>query len=83
MSVPVDALREVAAQIQSDDRSRFGELVDLFATPARFPLGSDESHKYNERLFKARGEMLAILRRAGNDARITKLVDYFEGRETS
>ena len=78
----IEKLVEVTTLVPAADRTRFAELSALLTTPARLPLGSDESHRYNERLFAAREEMLGILRRSGNDSRIAKLIEHYEGRET-
>jgi hypothetical protein len=83
--LPVEILRDVSPLIAESDRGRYMEIVALLTNPKRLAIGSDESHEYNERIFKSRAEILAILRRAAalaNDERIKMLIHHFEGRET-
>jgi hypothetical protein len=83
--VPLEILNEISPLVEESDRVRYEEIVALFTSPRRFPMGSEESHDYNDKVFKSRAEILAILRRAAarrNDERVTKLIHHFEGRET-
>ena len=77
-------MREIASQIDPVDCDRYAEIVKLLANTSPLLFGSEEARRYNKQIFEARGDLLAILRRAkpvAGDDRLTELIHHYEGRD--